>query len=256
MNEHIHFSSQPLHVQTANTQPLADTESSQLAHLSPMCGWQKKETPSPHKLFVSPTKHKSKPSADQISSPVKRQLMPLCYSGDEAVGVSPTKSDYGSSLSGSSTNTDTTDDSSENLLYFKVPDLRLNDLYDWSQKVNECRVTTVNPAKGLVTQKSSAGSTVDVNEELIALFRYDTSVFAVLERCPHADIELLPDVSSICVTCPWHSWKIDLTSGKVLFPPHRTQRAKVFQTMLDDDGQIWIGFDAFNTRYFNLNTDF
>jgi len=52
--------------------------------------------------------------------------MPLCYSGDEAVGVSPTKSDYGSSLSGSSTNTDTTDDSSENLLYFKVPDLRLN----------------------------------------------------------------------------------------------------------------------------------
>jgi len=61
-----------------------------------------------------------------------------------------------------------------------------SDLYDWSQKVNECRVTTVNPAKGLVTQKSSAGSTVDVNEELIALFRYDTSVFAVLERCPHA----------------------------------------------------------------------
>lgn len=60
MNEHIHFSSQPLHVQTASTQPLADTESSQLAHLSPMCGWQKKETPSPHKLFVSPTKHKSK----------------------------------------------------------------------------------------------------------------------------------------------------------------------------------------------------
>jgi len=47
-------------------------------------------------------------------------------------------------------------------------------------------VTTVNPARGLVTQKSSAGSTVDVNEELIALFRYDTSVFAVLERCPHA----------------------------------------------------------------------
>ena len=35
-------------------------------------------------------------------------------------------------------------------------------------------------------QKSSSGSTVEVNEELIALFRYDEAVYAVLERCPHA----------------------------------------------------------------------
>ena len=60
------------------------------------------------------------------------------------------------------------------------------DLYDWAKKVNECKVTTVNPARGLVMQKSSSGSTVEVNEELIALFRYDEAVYAVLERCPHA----------------------------------------------------------------------
>lgn len=35
-------------------------------------------------------------------------------------------------------------------------------------------------------QKSSSGSTVEVNDELIALFRYDEAVYAVLERCPHA----------------------------------------------------------------------
>lgn len=64
----------------------------------------------------------------------------------------------------------------------------LIDLYDWAEKVNECRVTTVNPARGLITQKSSSGSTVEVNEELIALFRYGDGMYAVLEKCPHMGI--------------------------------------------------------------------
>ena len=94
---------------------------------------------------------------------------------------SPTK------LSDSGHVTETSDDlSDDNLLYFKVPDVKLSDLYDWAKKVNECKVTTVNPARGLVMQKSSSGFTVEVNEELIALFRYDEAVYAVLERCPHA----------------------------------------------------------------------
>lgn len=69
------------------------------------------------------------------------------------------------------------------------------------------------------------------------------------------DIEVVPDSGTVCVTCPWHQWKIDLSNGNVLFPKHHNnKKAQVFQTRLDDEGSLWIGFDKFSAEYFNLST--
>ncbi|XP_067935765.1 uncharacterized protein [Watersipora subatra] len=214
-------------------------------HLSPMCGWEKEEAVSPQKPVVTPTKRKVAPETNTRN--VQNHLLPLSFCMDE--------SRFKDSAQESSV-------SNDKLLYLKVPDLKLEDLYDWSSRQSECRVTTVNPTRGLVTQKSSAGSTVEVNEELIALFRFEESVFAVMEKCPHAggplhlgDIEALPTTGSVCVTCPWHGWKMDLSSGKVLFPLNRSEMARVYKTMLDADDCIWIGFNKFSAQYFNLSSD-
>ena len=56
------------------------------------------------------------------------------------------------------------------------------DLDDWS-KARPCSVTKVDPTQGLVVHK---GTTAEVNQELIALFRYHDCVFAINEKCPHA----------------------------------------------------------------------
>lgn len=71
----------------------------------------------------------------------------------------------------------------------------LPDLADWSKKKKHCTVTTVDPYKGLTvvqtvsggpaTIQHLSGSTVEVNHEPIALFRYDQSLFAINEKCPH-----------------------------------------------------------------------
>lgn len=70
------------------------------------------------------------------------------------------------------------------------------------------------------------------------------------------DIEVVPDTNTVCVICPWHKFKIDLANGNVLFPKSRKDdtKAQVFQTRLDDDDSIWIGFDKFSAEYFNLAT--
>lgn len=64
------------------------------------------------------------------------------------------------------------------------------------------------------------------------------------------DIEVLPE--TICVTCPWHKWKIDLSSGKVLLPLNRDVKAKIYPTQLGEDNSVYIGFDGFSAKCFNL----
>ena len=69
------------------------------------------------------------------------------------------------------------------------------------------------------------------------------------------DIDVVPETSTVCVTCPWHKWKIDLSNGHVLSPlHHNNKRAQVYLTRVDENYGIWIGFSKFSADYFNLST--
>ena len=70
------------------------------------------------------------------------------------------------------------------------------------------------------------------------------------------DIEVLPDMS-LCVRCPWHSWRFQLETGKVIFPKGRDDIAMVtYPVKVQADGQIWVGFDEFAKEYFENPEDF
>lgn len=61
---------------------------------------------------------------------------------------------------------------------------------------------------------------VETPQGNIALFRTsDDQVFAIADRCPHKGGPLSQGiVHGHVVTCPLHSWKIDLSSGEAVAP--------------------------------------
>ena len=69
------------------------------------------------------------------------------------------------------------------------------------------------------------------------------------------DIEELSD-NTLCVRCPWHSWRFDLVNGKVRHPKGQDRSALVFPVRVKDNGQLAIGFDQFSNKYFNGDIDF
>ena len=67
------------------------------------------------------------------------------------------------------------------------------------------------------------------------------------------DIEVLPDLS-LCVRCPWHSWCIELTSGRVLEPKGKTMiYTQVYKTEVNEEGTIFVAFDQLAEKYFTGN---
>ena len=73
----------------------------------------------------------------------------------------------------------------------------------------------------------------------IAVFRNaEDQLFAVHDRCPHKQGPLSQGiVHGTTVTCPLHSWKIDLASGQALAPDQGCTRS--FRVKLED-GLIWL----------------
>ncbi|KAK6191953.1 hypothetical protein SNE40_003521 [Patella caerulea] len=151
----------------------------------------------------------------------------------------------------------------QDLLYLPVQNVLFNDLFDWTDVKQKCQQTTaVINTKGLKATSNKSGSLVECNEEQIALFRHGQKVYAVKEKCPHAggplhlgDIEELAD-GSLCVKCPWHSWKFDLESGEVKFPEGHAKMAVTYKVQVKDNGQILIGFEKFSEKYFQMDNDF
>ncbi|CAG7725759.1 unnamed protein product [Allacma fusca] len=124
----------------------------------------------------------------------------------------------------------------ENLLYFAVDGVTKRDLL----REKKMKVT--------------------VNDAEIALFAHNGMIYAIQESCPHqggplheAEIEELPD-KSLCVKCPWHSWKFSLTNGTCLFPAKRDKTALVYPVKVDKE-KIMIGFDHIAPRLFSTPPD-
>ena len=66
------------------------------------------------------------------------------------------------------------------------------------------------------------------------------------------DIEELPG-EGLCVRCPWHHWKILLDSGTIGEHKGRTQSTAVYPVKINEEGEIYIGFDQVSRRFFNLD---
>lgn len=62
--------------------------------------------------------------------------------------------------------------------------------------------------------RTDTGCTVEVKGRLIALFLYDSKVYAIDDSCPHMGGPLGEGI--VCdgvVTCPWHAWRFRVTDG-------------------------------------------
>lgn len=59
------------------------------------------------------------------------------------------------------------------------------------------------------------GVEVVAGDRIIAVFRLDDAVYALDGLCPHAGGPLAMGMLRGCVvTCPWHGWQFDVTSGQ------------------------------------------
>lgn len=72
--------------------------------------------------------------------------------------------------------------------------------------VKACAVSDVAPGTGKM---------VSVDGKEIALFNIDGTFRAVDNECPHRGGPLAEgDVEGCLVTCPWHAWQFDVTTGE------------------------------------------
>jgi len=81
--------------------------------------------------------------------------------------------------------------------------------------------------------------TVEVSGAQVTLIRRGTRVFALRNRCPHANGNLGEgEVMGDTIVCPLHRWKFDLESGAT--PRDRRMRATVYPVRIDRD-EVLIG---------------
>lgn len=77
---------------------------------------------------------------------------------------------------------------------------------------------------------------VEANGQAVALFNVDGEYFAIDDACPHAGGPLNEgDLDGNVVTCPWHGAQFDVTTGKVLCAPARSDVASYPVTVVGDD---------------------
>jgi nitrite reductase/ring-hydroxylating ferredoxin subunit len=71
--------------------------------------------------------------------------------------------------------------------------------------VRACAVADVAPG---------TGKQVTVEGKEIALFNVDGTIHAIDNECPHRGGPLAEgELEGCLVTCPWHAWQFDLTTG-------------------------------------------
>ena len=66
-----------------------------------------------------------------------------------------------------------------------------------------------------------SGREVTAGDRVIALFRVGDNFYALDGICPHAGGPLgKGHVSGTRVTCPWHGWQFDVTTGRHCLTPN------------------------------------
>ena len=83
------------------------------------------------------------------------------------------------------------------------------------------------------------GHRVDIGEQRIALFRFADTVYAIGDRCSHAEASLSEgEVFDGEVECPRHGSEFDLVTGEPATLP-ATRPVPVYETVVED-GEVFI----------------
>lgn len=81
----------------------------------------------------------------------------------------------------------------------------------------------------------------------LAIFLTDGQVVAVDNQCPHQDVPLDEGlVEGGCVSCPWHGWRFDLTTGEHLTTFGRRRGLTRYRVMVADN-QVWVEREALHS---------
>ena len=74
---------------------------------------------------------------------------------------------------------------------------------------------------------------VDVNGQPVAVFNVGGSVYALANTCPHRGGPLGEgDLAGNKVTCPWHGWEFDVTTGAAT---HTPAQAKTYPVKIEGE---------------------
>jgi len=98
---------------------------------------------------------------------------------------------------------------------------------------------------------------ISLNEDDILLVYLKGRIHAFQEKCPHqggplelGEIEELPDKSSHCIKCPWHSWKFNIVTGDCVFPDHQSNKRLTVYPVTSEKEEIRIGFSQLSPKCF------
>jgi len=79
------------------------------------------------------------------------------------------------------------------------------------------------------------GKCVEVKGKEVALFKIGDKVYAIYHVCPHQGGPLAEGgLDGNVVTCPWHGWSFDVTSGECTFNPSVKQETFAVKEEGDD----------------------
>lgn len=79
---------------------------------------------------------------------------------------------------------------------------------------------------------SGEGKSINLKGKNIAIFNVDGKFFAIDNACAHMGGPLGEGfLSGNVVTCPWHAWKYDVTTGKSVVVP--TIQVKKYNTKIE-----------------------
>lgn len=73
----------------------------------------------------------------------------------------------------------------------------------------------------------------------VSVYRLAGALYAMDDACAHEDGPIGEgQLDGSCVTCPYHDWKYDFTTGACLTQPDRTRATFAVK---DESGSVWIG---------------
>lgn len=82
--------------------------------------------------------------------------------------------------------------------------------------------------------QAGMGKTVDVDGHQIAIYNVDEKFYAIDNACLHKGGPLGEgDLSGKQVTCPWHGWEYDVTTGATLVDS--SVKVKVYEVKVEGE---------------------
>lgn len=89
------------------------------------------------------------------------------------------------------------------------------------------------------SEEVSKKRSFNINGQRVAVFNVNGQLYAIDAICSHKGGPLDEgELNGTIVTCPWHGAKFDVTTGKVVGPPAKDDKASYLVTV--KDGQVYV----------------